>query len=318
MLASPELPPGVVLEHTTCPMGCPPHDEPLIVGSDRISGVGGVFQIVRCRSCGLSRTNPRPTRESMGLYYPDDYAPYQYTKAAVLPRRRPSLLRNIAKRIIDFNSDHLPKTTPGYALEVGCASGAYLAHLASLGWSGEGVELNAAAAACTAERGFRVQNCAVEAMLPPLEPPSLVVAWMVLEHLHDPVGALRRFHEWSSDGAWLVASVPNFATGAAALFGREWYPLQLPCHLFHYQRHTLAALLSKGGWKLERTFYHRTLNDFLASAGNFAETNGMGKAAVRLRATAKKRKFHLAMYPLATAVAALGQTGRMTIWARRA
>jgi SAM-dependent methyltransferase len=317
MLASQELPSDVVLEDVACPMGCAPGDEMVVASSDRISGIGGAFSIVKCRSCGLARTNPRPTRDTIGAYYPDAYAPYQYTKATLTRRAPPSLARRVGRRLVQFNSDRLPPLAPGHVLEIGCASGAYLAHLGSQGWSAEGVELNAAAAACAEERGFRVQNCAVEVMQPPIKPPSLVVAWMVLEHLHDPLGALRRFHEWSEPCATLVASVPNFAALGSSAFGSEWYPLHLPCHLFHYDEQSMRSLLAHGGWRLDRVLYHRTLNDYLASIGNLVETRGQGAAAERIKAVGKKRQFHLAMYPLATAIAALGQTGRMTIWATR-
>ena len=298
-------------------MGCPRRDRVVVSSRDRISGVGGDFSIVRCETCGLARTNPRPTRETIGVYYPDAYAPYQYTKARVRPRASRSLVHRIGRRLVQFNSDRLPAVSPGHVLEIGCASGAYLEYLASLGWSAEGVELNSSAAVCAAERGFRVQNRAVEAMLPPCEPPSLVVAWMVLEHLHDPLGGLQRFHAWSKPGAWLVASIPNFASFGASAFGAEWYPLQLPCHLYHYEAPTLRTLLARAGWRMRRVFYHRTLNDYLSSVGNWVESHGRAVTADRLRALGKRRQFHLAMYPLAAAAAALGHTGRMTIWAER-
>lgn len=317
MLAGSELPTGVVLEHAPCPMGCTPNDQQVVQGGDRISGVSGAFQVVRCLNCGLARTNPRPNRQSMASYYPDEYAPYQDTKVAVTPRTQRSLVRRIGRRVIDFNSDHLPPVKAGHALEIGCASGAFLAYLRSLGWSGEGVELNASAAKNAEERGFRVQNKVVEEMAPPMTAPKLIVAWMVLEHLHDPIGALQRLGAWAADDAWLVASVPNFSTVGARLFRAEWYPLQLPCHLYHYDKRTLGALLDRAGWKLERTFYHRTVGDYMASAGNMAETRGAERVAGRLRAIAKKRQLHLAMYPLATALAAVGETGRMTVWASR-
>jgi 2-polyprenyl-3-methyl-5-hydroxy-6-metoxy-1,4-benzoquinol methylase len=318
MLASQQLPSNVALEDVSCPMGCAREDEIVVASRDRISGIGGSFSVVRCRSCGLSRTNPRPTRETIGAYYPDAYAPYQYTKAVVASRAPRSLARRLGRRLIQFNSDRLPTLKPGHLLEIGCASGSYLAHLASQGWTAEGVELNETAAACARQRGFRVQNCAVEVMQPPTKPVSLVIAWMVLEHLHDPIGALQRFHEWSEPGAALVASVPNFAAFGSSAFGAEWYPLQLPCHLFHYDEQSMRSLLARGGWRLDRVLYHRTLNDYLASVGNMVETRGQSPAAERIRAIGKKRQFHLAMYPLATAIAALGQTGRMTIWATRA
>lgn len=315
MLAGQELPENVVLEDVGCPMGCARDDRALVTAADRISGVSGRFEIVRCGGCGLARTNPRPTRDTIGTYYPDSYAPYEYTKAPVKARKPKSLMRRVGRRVIEFNSSRLPELTPGHVLELGCASGAYLAHLATLGWTAEGVELNAAAATSARERGFRVQNCTVEEMQPPSEPPSLIVAWMVLEHLHDPLGALKKLREWAKPDTRLVASVPNFSALGTAAFGSEWYALHLPCHLYHYDADTMRRLLQRAGWKLERVLYHRTLSDLVASAGNLAETRGQSDLATRLRTVAKRRKFHLALYPVASTLAALGHTGRMTIWA---
>jgi SAM-dependent methyltransferase len=253
----------------------------------------------------------------MGAYYPDDYAPYQYTKARPPTKARRSLARAAGRLLINFNSDRLPPGLAGHALELGCASGSYMDYLSTLGLSVEGVELNTSAAEVARQRGYRVQNCVVEAMEPPEKPVSLVVAWMVLEHLHDPIGALARLGEWAAPNARLVASVPNFAPLAASLFGSEWYPLHLPCHLFHFTPETLGAVIGRAGWRLERVFYHRTLNDFVATGGNWAESAGHAKLADRLRTVAKKRNFHLAAYPLAAAASLFGQTGRMTIWAKR-
>lgn len=317
MLAPQDLPSEVALEDVGCPLGCARGDERVLSGGDRVSGVGGTFQIVRCKTCGLARTNPRPTRETIGCYYPDSYSPYHDTKAVVRPPRPRSLARRIGRRVIQFNSDRLPPMLPGHALEIGCASGAYLSYLAGQGWTVEGVELNVAAAKAARARGFRVQTCAVERMAPPERPVTATVAWMVLEHLHDPVGALRQFNEWSTPDAWLVASVPNVSAAGLRIFGSEWYPLQLPCHLYHYDAKSLASVLAAGGWRLERVLYHRTLNDYLASLGNWVESRGRPLPATSLRQLAKKRMFHLASYPVASAAASLGQTGRMTVWARR-
>jgi hypothetical protein len=58
-----------------CPLGCPPDDEPVLQAIDELHGLPGRFSVVRCRSCKLMRTSPRPTLESIGQYYPDPYGP---------------------------------------------------------------------------------------------------------------------------------------------------------------------------------------------------------------------------------------------------
>jgi 2-polyprenyl-3-methyl-5-hydroxy-6-metoxy-1,4-benzoquinol methylase len=319
MAHSQAIPSEVEMEPSPCPLGCPPGDEVFAFGVDRVSGLPGRFRVVRCAACGLLRTDPRPTPETMGYYYPDDYAPYQYTSAKI--RRRPAkkpLWRRVARRVVEFNSDRLPPRASGHALELGCAGGGYLEHLANLGFSVEGVEPNARAAAVAAARGFRVQSAQVESMEPPEKAPDLIVGWMVLEHLHDPLGCLRRLHAWAAPGAWLAISVPNAGAWLARAFTERWYALQVPCHLFHFTPATLGRLLTLAGWRPEAFHHHRVLADYLTSSAHYAEDAGHAAMADGLRRVASRRAFVYATYPAALLAAGLGQTGRMTVWARRA
>src|SRR5579871_2523561 len=77
----------IAMETVDCPLGCPPDDEILFTGRERLHNLPGRFTVVRCRTCGLMRTNPRPTPESIGLYYPSDYGPYSSTQVSGSVRR---------------------------------------------------------------------------------------------------------------------------------------------------------------------------------------------------------------------------------------
>ena len=85
------------------------------------------------------------------------------------------------------------------------------------------------------------------------------VGWMVLEHLHDPVNALRRIRSWARPEAWLCLSVPDANAIEFSLFGRYWYALQVPAHLTHVTPRTLRAVLDSAGWRVEKVLHHRTL-----------------------------------------------------------
>ena len=58
-----------------CPLGCENNDQFVMEGKVLLRDLPGKFIVVKCHRCGLMRTNPRPTAESIGFYYPDDYAP---------------------------------------------------------------------------------------------------------------------------------------------------------------------------------------------------------------------------------------------------
>jgi len=308
--------PPVEFEEAPCPMGCPPGAREVLVGTDRLHGRPGTFRIVRCRHCGLMRTNPRPTPETIGWFYPPEYGPF----AAPVSPRPASALRDRARELLGSNATRLPSLPPGRMLEIGCATGNFLAEQAARGWAVEGIEPDPDAAHVARERGFDVQTGQLETATPPEEPYGLVVGWMVLEHLHQPIACLEKLHAWTRPGGWLAISVPNAAALEFRLFRTRWYALQLPTHLFHYTPTTIENVLAAGGWDMERLFHQRALNNFFASAGYLLDDLGAPSGVTRwfLDYPADVGPLQRATIRAAEiAAAAAGQTGRMTVWARR-
>lgn len=309
------------METAPCPLGCEGGDEPVLRGRDRLHGLPGLFSVVRCRGCGLMRTDPRPAAESIGFYYPPTYAPFRSTQiaAATTAAGRGGWKQRV-RGAFDFRHHPLPRLPrPGRMLEVGCASGAFLYEMARRGWEVEGIESAPAAAAAARRLGFPVHTGPLETAPDPAHAYDLVVGWMVLEHLHEPLEALRKLRRWTRPGAWLAASVPNAGAYELALFRDRWYALQLPTHLFHYTAQSLRRLLERAGWRLERVLYQRDLANVPASVGYWLQDHGrLPRLARRLVGLPDDRgRFDYYTYPLAWALSGLGQTGRMTIWARR-
>ena len=118
--------------------------------------------MVKCSTCGLKRTNPRPDLASMGFYYPSDYDPYTQSMMAPGPVAQ-SGWKGLARRIFDSRSTIMPAIEPGKMLEIGCAAGAHMQMLADRGWDVQGLEPSAEAAEFARARGFEVANCELEA-----------------------------------------------------------------------------------------------------------------------------------------------------------
>jgi 2-polyprenyl-3-methyl-5-hydroxy-6-metoxy-1,4-benzoquinol methylase len=314
-------------ESMPCPL-CGLHttaaDEPFLRGQDRLHDLPGEFTVVRCRRCRLLRTDPRPTPEAMAFYYPSDYGPYQSTRVPAAPAAPPaaphrSWWKRAARAVFQFNIDRLPEIEPGRLLEIGCASGSFLRRMAARGWDAEGIEFSPEAAAAARDLGFTVHAGSVEGAPDPEAPYDLVVGWMVLEHLHDPVLALRKLHRWTRPGGWLALSVPNAGAAEFRLFRDAWFALQVPTHLFHYTPDTAAALLERGGWRTERVLHQRILSNWIGSVGivlkRHPATERLGKKLLGF--TGRPTPLHFLLYPLAYLLSLGGQTGRMTLWARR-
>lgn len=259
----------------------------------------------------------------MGAYYPDDYGPYRGTRVGGTSDTRPFWRRAVAAtlgRVIDSGAESLPPLAPGRLLEIGCASGAFLHRMAGRGWQVEGLELSVAAAAEARKLGYPVHTGPLESAPVGLGPFDLVVGWMVLEHLHEPIPALRRLRECTRPGGWLVASVPNAASYELRLFGEHWYALHLPNHLWHPAPDTLRAVLDRAGWSLRRIIFHRDLRNAVGSLGYLLRDQGRWPRLAEwlARYPERGRYGQWVLLPLAWALAALGQTGRMTVWAQRA
>jgi 2-polyprenyl-3-methyl-5-hydroxy-6-metoxy-1,4-benzoquinol methylase len=315
----------VIMESRPCPLGCAPDDEVVLMGHDRLYGLPGEFQVVRCRACSLIRTDPRPTPATMSFYYPDNYGPYESTRlnrAKATGGGRPSRIRIFGrslKRLFKLNVDSLPRLRPGRLLEIGSASGAFMHRMAGAGWEVQGIEFSETAASSARALGYPVYAGALEDAPEPQSKYDLVVGWMVLEHLHDPVKALRKLHDWTNAGGWLVVSLPNAGSFELPVFKSAWFHLHLPHHLYHYNERTLCKVMEAGGWTIKKVFHQRLVSDLLASVGYALLDRGLFSwLAHRLVSFPEwEGNLYLVLYPFAYVLSILGQSGSMTVWATR-
>lgn len=260
---------------------------------DRQFRLPGDFALVRCASCSLVRLSPRPSPETLCSYYPeDDYYAYvtgdglsRYQRAMVAllrPVRQalrgsvlsqlgypsaptPALARSVAaaglrrslalQRVAGYPWEVPPYVAGGRALDVGCGNGRFLASLAELGWEVAGVDPSPAAARAALEsHGVPVHVGTLESA--PFESASFDFIHMrhVLEHLDLPVQSLRRAFELLRPGGWLYVETPNLDSFAARTFGRHWFPLDSPRHLWLFDSATLSGALGAAGFEPDRAW----------------------------------------------------------------
>jgi 2-polyprenyl-3-methyl-5-hydroxy-6-metoxy-1,4-benzoquinol methylase len=259
----------------------------------------------------------------MGHFYPDNYGPYVSTRVDSSnedPVRRTGLRRLLgvlAKKVFEFNVSRIPELPLGNMLEVGCASGSFLHLMASRGWKVQGIEFSETAGRAAQQLGYSVHIGSLESAPKPERRFDLIVGWMVIEHLHDPVGGLKKLAEWASPNASLIVSVPNAGSLEFRVFGPEWYALQLPTHLHHFTPDTISKMLEHTGWRVERVHHQRVINNLIGSIGLTLIAKGYTKIGNKLvKFPDQSGRWIYIFYPFAWLLGALGQTGRMTVWAR--
>lgn len=208
------------------------------------------FAIVRCRHCGLVYTNPRPDSVSIHHFYPPGYGPHLNEKKE--RERCPSALWSwIFGRPCRERRGKLPCSPPGRLLDFGCGGGSFLRRMQHQGWTVTGLD----AVSEIIQTIRRELGCeALIGTLPhrDLRPGSfdLVTMWQALEHVHQPLCVLRETYHLLVPGGYLVVAVPNFDCFAARHFGQNWFGLDLPRHLTHFTRETLAEMLKLVGFRI--------------------------------------------------------------------
>lgn len=310
-----QLPENIQMESVPCPNGCESNDISVLTGHDRLHGFSGEFTVVRCQQCGLERTNPRPTADTIGYYYPDNYGPYISSSKPNYSGPKGGISKLIFQ-LLSLKTRKLPPIKPGRMLEIGCSSGDFMMYAKSLGWVVEGIEFSATAVETARERGFMVHAGAVELASDPAENYELIVGWMVLEHLHQPSSVLMKLRTWISGNGYLVLSVPDSKSLSRRLFGNRNYDLHLPNHLFHFNDKTIKNILEKNGWKVEKIFWQRNCNTLLWSFQYWAEET---KKPRLLKIAKWLRVENGAIYIRLLLSVLLGitrQSGRLEVWAR--
>lgn len=189
-----------------------------------------VFRLVTCQHCGHIYQNPRPTIESIGHYYPPDYAPFQ---KAIDDEPSPWVRFNRRRWQHKICSAvHTYAGKPGRILDIGCATGLFLDGMKSLGWETVGVEPSDVAAQYARTRmGLNVFHGTLESAAFPDSSFDVVTLWDVFEHLHDPIATLAEIRRILRPDGKLVISIPNPDSFEAHFFKQHWLGWDLPRHL---------------------------------------------------------------------------------------
>jgi len=310
------LAPG--LELAPCSLCGGTQTETLYAGCwDRLLGTPGRFDVVRCTDCGLARTNPRPTREAIGRHYPDSYAffaGFGGEHGETYGKLRDAVRLPYRARY-GTESPVLAPEGGARLLDVGSATGDYLADMAAAGWEPWGIEPNAAAARKTTNRlGLpeeRVFVGAAEDADFPDESFDLVTMSHVLEHLHDPRGVLEDVHRWLRPGGRVRIWLPNFGSAERRVFGRLWWLLDVPRHLTHFTPETLGRMLERTGFEVEREVPQ--WGDSLTGSVAYAAD----RVLRRRRPYREPRRLHYALVPVSSLLLAVGEGGCLDVTARK-
>lgn len=223
--------------------------------------------LVQCQSCGLIYVSPRPDpNELYALYgesyfHNDDSGTVGYTNYLRDEANIRKTFERRLKRVERFVS-------PGRVLDVGCATGFFLAQAHQRGWQVQGLDISNFAIDYVRNRfGFEAQcGSLLDQDLPP-ESFDLITLWDVIEHVPDPKAYVARIAALLKPGGVFALATPDIDSLPARLTGKRWVGYKLSEeHVYYFAPKTLKRLLDDAGMDVVDSYHvgkYVTLNLFL-------------------------------------------------------
>ena len=139
---------------------------------------------------------------------------------------------------------------PGMWLDVGCAAGFTLVEAHKAGFSVLGVEPSGWARDVARQRfGLKVARTLREARDEHAGQVDVVSLFQVLEHLRDPIAALRDARACLRPNGLLILETWDRSSRVARLFGRYWQQIAPPSVLWLFDRKSIAHSLARTGFR---------------------------------------------------------------------
>ena len=207
--------------------------------------------IVRCRGCGLVYVTPRPCAAELALLYAGYHARNGEDEASW-----DRLMGRIFCEVADLLCATREGTDHPRLLDVGCGFGGFVELMRRRGWDAEGVDPSSSAVEVATRHGRRIRLGTLEQFAGDQGAYDAVTLFYVLEHLTDPMAALRKVFNLLAAGGAVVIRVPHTTPLLRLLapVGLGGGLFDAPYHLFDFSPAVLWEMLDRAGFADVRTF----------------------------------------------------------------
>ena len=202
-------------------------------------------KVYRCNDCSLVFLYPQMTPEEERIFYEKEYGEIYSHEKGTTPADLFKKRQDDAKLYYKLSKEYL---SPKYdCLEVGCASGYFLAEIKDKIKSVAGIETHIILREYCEKIGIKMYDSLEHA---PENAFDILFIFFVLEHLGDPLSFFRKANRALKKGGKIFIEIPNVDDALLSLYDIPGFRLYYytPAHQFYYSKNTLERLFKKAGY----------------------------------------------------------------------
>ncbi|MBI4833589.1 MAG: class I SAM-dependent methyltransferase [Planctomycetes bacterium] len=203
-------------------------------------------KVYKCRDCSLVFLYPQMSPEEERIFYEKEYGEiYSHEKGAT-PADLFKARQGDAKVYFDLTKNYLNSNLD--CLEIGCASGYFLAEIKDKVRSVAGIETHRILREHCEKISIKMYDSLDDA---PASSFDMVFLFFVLEHLGDPFVFFKKVNRILKKGGKIFIEIPNVDDALLSLYDIPGFRIYYytPAHQFYYSKNTLAKLFDKASCK---------------------------------------------------------------------
>ena len=200
---------------------------------------GEEFDLLYNQEFKMLVTSPVP--ENLDSYYDSAaYISHSNQKKGIFEKTY-GLVKSIAlqRKLKLINSFGLPGKS---LLDIGAATGDFLATCKKGGWDVKGTEPNQKARSIAFQQGIQLlenNECLKKHSF------DVITLWHVLEHIENLFEFISQLNELLKDNGRIIVAVPNYKSYDSEYYKEYWAAYDVPRHLWHFSKESIVKLFSK-------------------------------------------------------------------------
>lgn len=200
---------------------------------------GEEFDLLYNQEFKMLVTSPVP--ENLDSYYDSSaYISHSNQKRGIFEKTY-GFVKTIAlqRKLKLINSFDLPGKS---LLDIGAATGDFLATCKKGGWDVKGTEPNQKARSIAFQQGIELLENNEGLKKHSFD---VITLWHVLEHIENLFEFISQLNELLKDNGRIIVAVPNYKSFDSEYYKEYWAAYDVPRHLWHFSKESIVKLFSR-------------------------------------------------------------------------